>query len=397
MKREKIALLVLSILVPFGLTVAADRSIGYLSEGRNLIFQRFSRAHYDTPEFTVDSRINNLGFRDRDFRVEKSRRFRVMAIGDSFTYGWGLPAEESWPKILEQRLLSRGYDVEVANLGQPGASPSDYAKVALQAIPLLKPDLVIVGVLQGDDLAQALYQTVGTAEKLKRIVRGLYPNFVEMARGSGEREETDLRLAWKQQAADLLAGFSPDEAARFGRLDLEIRSLFLAGQLNPALVTLGVRTPEYFRKSLALQTPEVRRAIGAVSSELLRIRNVSQRTRGRVIVVSVPFGIYTSPLKLETYARLGFLVEDDMLKTTSMDDATKAASLGAGLDFYDLTAPFRELGRCQELFFRLDGHFNPAGSRLFAQDLEPIVATELDHLGASVTGAQAGSAKQDGL
>ena len=75
MKSENVALLVLSIVVPFTVTIAADRSIGYLSEGRNLIFQRFSRAHYDTPEFTVESRINNLGFRDRDFRVEKSRRF----------------------------------------------------------------------------------------------------------------------------------------------------------------------------------------------------------------------------------------------------------------------------------------------------------------------------------
>jgi GDSL-like Lipase/Acylhydrolase family len=384
MKSENVALLVLSIVVPFTVTIAADRSIGSLSEGRNLIFQRFSRAHYDTPEFTVESRINNLGFRDRDFRVEKSRRFRVMAIGDSFTYGWGIDAGESWPKVLEQRLLSRGYDVEVANLGQPGASPSDYAKIALQAIPLLKPDLVIVGVVQGDDLAQALFNPVGTAEKLKRIVRGLYPNFVEMARGSGERDEIDLRLAWKQQAAELLAGFTPDEKVRFGRIDAEIQSLFVAGQLNPALVSLGVRTPEYFRKPLALQAPDVRRAIGAVSSELLRIRKVSERTRGRVIIVSVPLGIYTSPLKLETYARMGFLVDDQMLKTTSMDEAARAASFGAGLDFYEVTPQFREVAGCQELFFRLDGHFNPAGSRLFAQRVEPIVVAELDRLGVSL-------------
>lgn len=97
---------------------------------------------------------NALGFRDHEFPTGRSADCRVMAIGDSFTFGWGVSLEESWPKALETALRHDGFGVDVANLGLPGASPVDYANIADRAIPILKPDLVIVGVLQGDDLRQ---------------------------------------------------------------------------------------------------------------------------------------------------------------------------------------------------------------------------------------------------
>ena len=385
MKRGHVVLLLLSSVLSLTVSIAVDRSLGYLSEGRDLIFQRFSRVSYDTPEFKVESHINNLGFRDRDFRVKKARRFRVMAIGDSFTYGWGVPAEDSWPKILERRLLAKGYDVEVANLGGPGASPADYAKIALKAIPLLKPDLVIVGLLQGDDLAQSIYSEVGTVERLKRVVRWLYPHLLEVARRSPSNDAVDLSLVWKDQAREILVGFNPDEKARFGRIDSDIQALFVAGRLNPALVDLAVRFPDYFREPLEVQSPGVRRGIAALSSELRRIRKASERAHAHVIVVSVPLGVYTSARKLETYRQMGFFVETGMLNTTRMDEAGRNASFRAGLDFYEITNQFREAAGGRDLFFTIDGHFNPAGCQLFAEGIERFVTAELDGLGGSAT------------
>ena len=57
-------------------------------------------------------------------------------------------------KQLEAHLRQRGHKVEIANLGRGGTYPRNYADVAEKAIPLLKPDLVLIAVLQGDDLAQ---------------------------------------------------------------------------------------------------------------------------------------------------------------------------------------------------------------------------------------------------
>ncbi len=77
-----------------------------------------------------------------------------------------------------------GIDVDVANLGLPGGSPIDYANIAARAVPTLKPDLVLVGVLQGDDLSQlraAAPATTGrwpheVRETLHRIETTLFPH-----------------------------------------------------------------------------------------------------------------------------------------------------------------------------------------------------------------------------
>lgn len=156
--RMKVVVSVLLVLGTLLATVAADRLVGLFIEkpldAAGLIFPPGSALTYQTPEFSFTANINRLGFRDREFTLTKEAGARILAVGDSFTYGWGVSVEQSWPKALEARLRERGYDVEVANLGQPGGSPLAYAQTAARAVPLLKPDLVIVCITQGDDLAQ---------------------------------------------------------------------------------------------------------------------------------------------------------------------------------------------------------------------------------------------------
>src|SRR5438094_472458 len=84
-----------------------------------LVFPPHSTGTYVTDEFSFSGDINNLGFRDRDFPLARTATPRIVAIGDSFTYGWGMPPEQSWPRQLEGDLLKAGCTVEVANLGCP--------------------------------------------------------------------------------------------------------------------------------------------------------------------------------------------------------------------------------------------------------------------------------------
>ncbi len=48
---------------------------------------------------------------------DKNTQFRVLCLGASTTYGYLLEADETWPAMLEQRLVDDGYDVEVINAG----------------------------------------------------------------------------------------------------------------------------------------------------------------------------------------------------------------------------------------------------------------------------------------
>ena len=84
-------------------------------------------------------------------------------------------------------------------LGLGGAFPQMYADLAEKAVPMLKPDLALVAVLQGDDFAQSVPSATAAAPSssrrtsahtrlpdmrsvVARTLRMIYPNLVLLAR-----------------------------------------------------------------------------------------------------------------------------------------------------------------------------------------------------------------------
>jgi hypothetical protein len=103
--------------------VAGDRLAALFMADEGLIFPPRAIARYAAPEFDFQVRVNDTGFRGNDVAPEKKKGYRVAALGDSFTFGWGNPIQDTWPWILEDNLHKRGIEVEVSNLGQPGLYP----------------------------------------------------------------------------------------------------------------------------------------------------------------------------------------------------------------------------------------------------------------------------------
>lgn len=66
----------------------------------------------------VDVAISAQGLRDREFPPAPAPgRTRILMLGDSLTFGWGVPAERTYAKRLEQLLQQAGHDAEVINAG----------------------------------------------------------------------------------------------------------------------------------------------------------------------------------------------------------------------------------------------------------------------------------------
>lgn len=112
---------------------------------------------------------NELGFRDIEFPIAKPEgQFRVLAIGDSLTYGSGVLQEDAWPKALERLVARNGKPVHIINCGfAAGHMPSQYANWLETDGLLLDPDLVIIGMSlndmgNGNDVPMLCYQGVST-------------------------------------------------------------------------------------------------------------------------------------------------------------------------------------------------------------------------------------------
>jgi lysophospholipase L1-like esterase len=105
-------------------------------------------------EFTFDYRHNSGGFRDTEHTLDKPPGvFRIVALGDSFTYGVGAAFDETYPARVE-RLLNqqpgRTQRVEIINLGLPMYG-TEAERLMLEHYGLpYHPDLVLVGFLPND-------------------------------------------------------------------------------------------------------------------------------------------------------------------------------------------------------------------------------------------------------
>ena len=296
-----------------------------------------------------------------------------------------------WPKVLEASLRLVGFSVEVANLGFPGANPADYAAVAEQAVPMLKPDLVIVGALQGDDLASVgAGPRIGAAGKgsvrsiVDPIARALYPNLMAVLDSRRYRTSalppSSINAVWADQVRDILAGLSIAEKAKYAQMDSAIRRAFESGNLNPSIISGAIRRPEYFIETFDLERSQTQGLVRQMSIQFSRLLGSAASEKAAVIVLSVPFGLYVSKQQFDTRQNgFGFTLDRGMLTSSSPDDAIQRAAAGAGLPFFAFTQAFRATDGAA-LFFGMDGHFNASGHRLFAEQLTPVVAATLQAL-----------------
>jgi hypothetical protein len=112
---------------------------------------------------------NSHGFRDEEFPVEKpADTYRIMIMGDSFTFGMGVDNGQDYPAVLETCLNDRLYGgdtFQVINAGYAsGFSPDSYYVFLREIAPPYDSDLVIAAYYVDNDIVD-LYDTVWINEQ----------------------------------------------------------------------------------------------------------------------------------------------------------------------------------------------------------------------------------------
>jgi lysophospholipase L1-like esterase len=119
-----------------------DSEMGYALRPRQNAFS------HDRPVQT-----NSLGLRDREIApYPTSETLRVLALGDSQTFGNGLDLSETWPKQLERILQNLGPRPrwEVVNAGIPGTDTWQHEIVLERLLDTLHPQAVVLGLYVND-------------------------------------------------------------------------------------------------------------------------------------------------------------------------------------------------------------------------------------------------------
>ena len=93
------------------------------------------------------------GFRrlNGPFAEKRQHTLRIMIVGDSLAYGYGVEEQWNFSGLLET-ALRRSFDAEVINLGRSGYQSTDILYVTETFAPQLMPDVIIYGVSLNDFL-----------------------------------------------------------------------------------------------------------------------------------------------------------------------------------------------------------------------------------------------------
>lgn len=157
---------------------------------------------------------NRRGFRTREFEPKHPGVTRVVTIGDSSTFGWGVEPEYTFQHLLEDRFDRSDPDtsIEVFNLGISGHTSRHGLGLFEHYVRDLEPDVLIVSygandarrVLQSADDMLDLDETWrGTARDvlyrfetfrlLRRLILKVYDPFdASQSRAETEGDERDL-------------------------------------------------------------------------------------------------------------------------------------------------------------------------------------------------------------
>ncbi len=162
----------------------------------------------------------NKLFPDKILGTKDPDLYNIAVIGDSFVYGTGVRENETFPKILENKL-SKIQDVKVYNFGLPGSNVINNYSIFLLAEEYLDIDLYIIGVVEDDLLYFGLNKRYPEEEQIhddfisrcpniefryspekgkdwsQVIIEGIYPSFSDNYANICVLSDIVLRLALK--------------------------------------------------------------------------------------------------------------------------------------------------------------------------------------------------------
>lgn len=97
--------------------------------------------------YGVNVKINSDGLRDYEYTKGKpDGTYRIAFIGDSVTFGWGVPFNETTPKILEDMLNNnKNKKYEVINFGIGNYNTKQELTLLKEKVLDYNPDMVILG------------------------------------------------------------------------------------------------------------------------------------------------------------------------------------------------------------------------------------------------------------
>jgi acetyltransferase AlgX (SGNH hydrolase-like protein) len=319
---------------------------------------------------SVAVRINSRGYRGREYAWDSATGFRILGLGDSFAFGFGVEEDDTYLARVERALADR--HVEVINAGLAGMGPDNEARLLAADGPRLHPDLVLLGFFVGNDLMDVLAGPARTQlrDGAPALPEGFLERWYRPLRPGGILPEPLARSSAGLGLPIPFKGFlrRHSHAYRFlsGRVG-RLRLMWQGGRGRAPASEFSPFQQEAF--CLRIYPPEFDEAWRRAKAALGEMKTWCGAHGARLAVVVIPTEAQVYPDRwTEVRRRYNLREEDFDLEKPQRILAAFARDNGIPLiDLLPTLRAARDTGR--PLYFRTDIHWTARGHAVAAEEI----------------------------
>ena len=299
---------------------------------------------HESPEFHVTYRINAQGLReDTPTGPPTTDRLRLLAVGDSFTFGWGVEGDQAFPQQLAGLPTADGRTVESLN-GGVATYGTDHEAAWLHKYGWgFAPDVVLLGFYTGNDV-QDVMRYIGQARPATAATKQAAAVVATARARLRNQDQWDAGLESNSHAYVFLQ---------------QLANRFLPGPR---------RAPDMLDTAYPyLNPPPAELATGWERTFTLldQMQNQALRYHVRLIVVAIPAAEQVEAERWNTL-QATFGLASTAVNRDAPQQQLAAWSVRSGVPVIDLLPGFRAAHE-PHLYYRADPHWTPAGHALAAR------------------------------
>ena len=378
-------------------------------QGKVIFYPPNVTAHSDSKDYYYTFKTNSLGIRNPEITEKKGKR--ILVLGDSFVFGWGVNEEYTFVRLAEKKLQAKDPNITLVNTGIPNTGPENYLPMYRALRDKLKPDLVVT-VLYPNDVTDSgptvFLEAIKNALSKKKTIRFAFfimPKasdyflkyfLARMNQGiNSDAESTTLQKqndspppppkiltaeqvkTKKEEYRKLIyvladsMGVKKDRVSQW-LIEIGDENLTLAaeGKISPKILLTGLLSPDFYEENLDLKKKQIDR-YGRMLELIDTIRKETLERKEQFGLVYIPSELQYDAKKTELHKRLGVITQARWLKEVSaLEQSLKEYADKNQISYLNLTSIFREESRKKELNFPFDLHLNNNGNAVV---VEPFV------------------------
>ncbi|NIO21192.1 MAG: hypothetical protein GTN76_10730 [Candidatus Aenigmarchaeota archaeon] len=289
-----------------------------------------------------------MGLRDDEIRTKEDYSLRILMLGDSFTMGYGVRANETFTQLLENNFAENDLNIDVVNAGVSSYSPIlEYIYLKNRGIDL-DPDVVILNLDMSDVQDDYIYEQRAVFDKDGNIIKVLPPE---------EETSHSLRLLFtKIKTLTYIRGVletfysnipNKEELDVPWAYDIKYNKLAITRNDMPWENERG-----YWERTFKY---------------LLLIKQFCDESNISFILTTYPLGHQVSEEEWEL-GRHTFGFGNNIVYSDRPMKTLESFSMENNITFINMLPSFKDVGK-YPLFFPYDGHLNKNGHKLVSEIL----------------------------